>query len=174
MKNALETKTTAMTPDERAFIDRFVADYCRPHESVVAARLEAFAAARQVQFLSHGVGVFALAAGPSVPGREVQAPEEEVRFTFASDGEVDAEGAWRAELVVPPRAGPETMLSLKVVDGFGEVVDGGVFTLSGTALPLVGGRAEMPFGLFLAGIRNTEVSLRRAGEGPVGGRLLFF
>ena len=42
MKNAIETEKTAMTPDEKAFIDRFVADYCRPHETVVAARLAAF------------------------------------------------------------------------------------------------------------------------------------
>lgn len=174
MKNAIETEKTAMTPDERAFIDRFVADYCRPHETVVAARLAAFAAARQMRFLSQGSRGFALAAGVSAPKQDVQAPEEEVRFTFASDGEADAEGAWRAELVVPPKAGPETMLSLKVVDGSGEAVDGGVFTLSGAALPLAGGRAEMPFGLFLAGIKNTEVSLRRADGETVGGRLLFF
>lgn len=174
MKNAIETEKTAMTPDEKAFIDRFVADYCRPHETVVAARLAAFAAARQMRFLSQGSRGFALAAGVSAPEQGVQAPEEEVRFTFASDGEADAEGAWRAELVVPPKAGPETMLSLKVVDGSGEAVDGGVFTLSGAALPLAGGRAEMPFGLFLAGIKNTEVSLRRADGEMVGGRLLFF
>ncbi len=174
MKNAIETEKTAMTPDEKAFIDRFVADYCRPHETVVAARLAAFAAARQMRFLSQGSRGFALAAGVSAPEQGVQAPEEEVRFTFASDGEADAEGAWRAELVVPPKAGPETMLSLKVVDGSGEAVDGGVFTLSGAALPLAGGRAEMPFGLFLAGIKNTEVSLRRADGETVGGRLLFF
>ncbi len=174
MKNAIETEKTAMTPDERAFIDRFVADYCRPHETVVAARLAAFAAARQMHFLSHGAGGFALAAGVSAPKQDVQAPEEEVRFTFASDGEADAEGAWRAELVVPPKAGPETMLALKVVNGAGEAVDGGVFTLSGAALPLAGGRAEIPFGLFLAGIKNTDVSLRRAGGATVGGRLLFF
>ena len=174
MKNAIETEKTAMTPDEKAFIDRFVADYCRPHETVVAARLAAFAAERQMRFLSQGSRGFALAAGVSAPKQDVQAPEEEVRFTFASDGEADAEGAWRAELVVPPKAGPETMLSLKVVDGSGEAVDGGVFTLSGAALPLAGGRAEMPFGLFLAGIKDTEVSLRRADGETVRGRLLFF
>lgn len=175
MKNAIETEKTAMTPGERAFIDRFVADYCRPHEAVVAARLAAFASERQMRFLSRGgAGDFALAAGESAPKQEVQSPEEEVRFAFASDGEADAEGAWRAELVVPPKAGPETMLALKVVDGSGEAVDGGVFSLSGAALPLAGGRAEIPFGLFLAGIKNTDVSLRRAGGDPVGGRLLFF
>ena len=174
MKNAIETEKTAMTPDERAFIDRFVADYCRPHETVVAARLAAFAAERQMRFLSQGSRGFALAAGVSAPKQDVQAPEEEVRFTFASDGEADAEGAWRAELVVPPKAGPETMLALKVVNGAGEAVDGGVFTLSGAALPLAGGRAEIPFGLFLAGIKNTDVSLRRAGGATVGGRRLFF
>ena len=39
---------------------------------------------------------------------------------------------------------------------------------------VVDGAAEIPFGVFLAGIKDTDVSLRRPGGDTVKGRLLFF
>ena len=175
MKNANEEVGTAMTPDEAAFIERFAAAYCRPHAVVMAERLAAFAASRQMAFLCGDASGFALAAGVSAPpAGQVQAPDEEVRFSFASDGAPDAPGAWRATLVVPPKAGPETMLALTVEDADGTRCEAGVFTLSGTALPLVEGRASIPFGVFLAGIRNTAVSFRRPTGRAVPGTLAFF
>ena len=71
---------------------------------------------------------------------------------------------------MPPGATTETPLALKVR---GRDV-AGVFTLSGVKLPLVDGAAEIPFGVFLAGIKDTDVSLRRPGGDTVKGRLLFF
>ena len=72
-------------------LERFVADYCRPHAVVEAERLTAFAAARQMSFMVRNEGGFALAAGPSAPLQpEIRAPEEEVTFTFASEGAPDA------------------------------------------------------------------------------------
>ena len=177
MKNANEESRIQMTPGEEAFIARFTADYCRPHEAVMAERLAAYVAARQLSFLSGGSAAgFALAAGVSAPESvpEVRAPDEEVRFSFASDGAPDAPGAWRATLVVPPRAVPETLLALTVENAAGAREADGVFTLSGTALPLVAGRAEIPFGVFLAGIKNTSVSFRRPGGPAVPGTLAFF
>ena len=52
-----------MTAEERSFIDRFTADYCRPHRDVVAERLAAFVRARQLQLLASAGAGFALAAG---------------------------------------------------------------------------------------------------------------
>ena len=162
MKNAIDKKIE-MTADEQAFIDRFVADYCRPHRVVMAERLARFVAERQMALVSGETVDFALAAGPN----------EEVRFVFASDGESDAADAWRAELRVPPKATSETMLTIKVCDSSDRPAEG-VFSLAGCALPITGGKAEMPFGMFLAGIQNTEVGLCRPDGQPVGGRLLFF
>lgn len=165
-----------MAPDESAFIDRFVVDYCRPHAVVEAERLAAFVAARQMSFVAPAPGdAFALAAGPSAPqAADVRAPDEEVTFTFASEGAPDAPGAWKARLTVPPQAGPETMLTLSVETSAGEPYDSGVFRLSGIALPLTGGCAEIPFGMFLAGIKDTDVSFCRSGEDAVKGTLAFF
>lgn len=175
MKNANEQMMEAGARDGDAFIDRFVADYCRPHAVVAAERLAAFVAARQMAFVGGGAGEFALAAGPSAPTpADVQSPDEEVTFSFASEGAPDAPGAWKAALTVPPKAGPDTMLSLAVENAAGEPFDAGVFTLSGVALPLVGGRAEIPFGVFLAGIKDTDVSFCRSGEEAVKGTLAFF
>ena len=176
MKNAFEEKKTGMTPEEAAFIARFTADYCRPHKVVEAERLAAFVAARQMAFMAGGLSSgFALAAGPSAPiPADVQSPDEEVTFTFASEGAPDAPGAWKASLTVPPKARPETMLTLVVEDATGARCGGGVFTLSGAALPLVDGRAEIPFGMFLAGIKDTAISLRRTNGEAVRGTLAFF
>jgi len=172
MKNAIEEEKVVMTADEAAFIDRFVAEHCRPHAVVMAERLRNFVAKRQMALFAADDGpAFALAAGPAAKApAAVKAPDEPVTFVFASEGEEDAPEAWRAELSVPPGATVETPLALKVR---GRDV-AGVFTLSGMALPLVDGAAEIPFGAFLAGIKNTDVSLRRPGEDLVKGRLLFF
>ena len=96
-----------------------------------------------------------------------------MRFAFASEGELDASEAWRAELSVPPKATAETMLTIKVCDSANRPAKG-VFSLAGCALPITDGTAELPFGLFLAGIQNTEVGLCRPDGRPVAGRLLFF
>ena len=172
MKNAIEEEKVVMTADEAAFIDRFVAEHCRPHAVVMAERLRNFVAKRQMALFAADDGpAFALAAGPAakVPSG-VKAPDEPVTFVFASEGEEDEPEAWRAELAVPPGATTETPLALKVR---GRDV-AGVFTLSGVKLPLVDGAAEIPFGVFLAGIKDTDVSLRRPGGDTVKGRLLFF
>lgn len=172
MKNAIEEEKVVMTAEEAAFIDRFVAEHCRPHAVVMAERLRKFVAERQMAMFAADDGpAFALAAGPSAPApASVKAPDEQVTFVFASEGEEDAPDAWRAELCVPPGATAETPLTLKV--GGRDVA--GVFTLSGVSLPLSDGAAEIPFGMFLAGIKNTDVSLRRPGGDAVKGKLLFF
>ena len=71
---------------------------------------------------------------------------------------------------MPPGATTTTPLALKVR---GRDV-AGVFSLSGVKLPLEDGAAEIPFGVFLAGIKDTDVSLRRPGGDTVKGKLLFF
>ena len=176
MKKTIEEKIE-MTADEREFIDRFVADYCRPHHVVMAERLTAFVAERRMAFVDGAAADFALAAGPrvaSAPAAEAPvSPDEEVRFAFASDGTADDVDAWRAELRVPPKATAETMLTIVVRDSANRP-EAGVFSLAGCALPIQDGAAEMPFGLFLAGIQDTKVGLRRPGGQPVAGRLLFF
>lgn len=172
MKNAIEEEKVVMTADEAAFIDRFVAEHCRPHAAVMAERLRKFVVERQMaMFAVEDEPAFALAAGPAAKVPEaVKAPDEPVTFVFASDGDEDAPEAWRADLSVPPGATAGTPLTLRV---HGRDV-AGVFTLSGVALPLSDGAAEIPFGMFLAGIKDTDVSLRRPGGERVKGKLLFF
>ena len=147
-------------------------EHCRPHAVVMAERLGKFVAERQMALFAADDGpAFALAAGPAAKAPEaVKAPDEPVTFVFASEGEDDAPDAWRAELSVPPGATAETPLTLKVRGN--DVA--GVFKLSGVALPLADGAAEIPFGVFLAGIKDTDVSLRRPGGDQIKGRLLFF
>ncbi len=163
-----------MDAGEKAFIDRFVADYCRPHRAVLADRLAAFVASRQMALLSSENTDFALAAGVrNASAPSPVAPGEEVRFSFASEGTDRESDAWRAELRVPPNATSETMLVLTVKNAANRPEEG-LFSIAGCALPVSSGSAEIPFGLFLAGIQNTDVALRRPDGQPVAGRLLFF
>ena len=58
MKKTIEEKIE-MTAGEREFIDRFVADYCRPHHVVMAERLAAFIAERRMAFVDGAAADFA-------------------------------------------------------------------------------------------------------------------
>ena len=174
MKSVNEEDRIEMSAAEAEFIDRFVAAHCRPHAQVMAERLQRFVASRQLALFDavEDAG-FALAAGPSsrVEPSAVKAPDEPVTFVFASEGDAGTASAWRAEFTVPPGATFDTPVPLKVA---GRELDDGVFTLSGCAVPLVDGGAEIPFGLFLAGIKDTDVTLCRKNGATVAGRLLFF
>lgn len=169
--NTTSFEKIEQTADEKCFIDRFASEFCRPHADVLRARVEAYRNAHLHNLVTQFSGDFALAAGASAPKlEEVCSPDEEVVFTFASDGAPDAPGAWKANLRVPPKAGAETMLTLELEDG-----SDGLFKLSGTTLPVVAGRAQLPFGIFLAGIKDAEISFKRANAAqPVTGTLAFF
>ena len=168
MKNEFDGEKIPMTAAETAFIEKFTRNYCRPHAEVMRERLAAFVAQRRRRiFEDSGRGGYALAAGPAeVLPSSVKAPEEEVNFVFAS--EEDIAGAWRAEVKIPSGATVDTQLSIKVEQGKGGKAEG-IFKVAGCALPLTDGKAEMPFGMFLAGIKDTEVDLN-----GVEGRLKFF
>ena len=163
------------TPAEDAFIAKFTAEHCRPAQTA-AERLQAFVAARRLAFVSAPVE-YALAAAPAGAAAvesDAVTPDEEVRFVFAADEKAGCAGFWRAELTIPPQARPETMVGICVTGADRRPVGGGTLKMAGCALPLEEGRTEMPFSLFLDGIRDTDVSLARPGADPVAGRLLFF
>lgn len=170
MANVLEHAASGMTADEKAFIAAFTANYCRPHAAVVAERLAAFVDAWRRRLLAQDETDFLLAAGPAAPSAtasaDVRAPDETVTFTFASD---DATMPWQAVLTVPPGATAETMLAIAVTP-----FDTGILRLAGCRLPIVDGAAEMPFGLFLAGIKDVDVTFTRADGTSTAGRLQFF
>ena len=166
----------AMTPEETAFIDAFVGKHCVPHERVVARRLEAWCERMQQAIVSAPVQ-WRLAAADGVlpplrPAESPEAPDEEVRFVFASESERPGK-AWRAELTVPPKATVGTMLELGVT-GLGiDAVPEGVFSLAGCKIPLQDGKGGILFDLFLGGIRNAEVALVRPDGSVERGRLMF-
>lgn len=171
--NDFERDQLGLTADEAAFIERFTASRCRPHGVVMAERLRAFVARRMEELVEADADGFELAAATAdSPARpeKIESPDEEVVFTFASDAPND----WRARLAIPPRATAETVLTVCVTGADGAPVDEGTLRLAGCLLPLTDGAAQMPFGLFLGGIQDVDVSLRRPDGAPVPGRLTFF
>ena len=160
------------TTEEDAFIADFISRNCRRLSA--AERVQAFVNSRKMSFVSAHER-YLLAAAPASGGGSAEAvpcsPDEEIHFVFAGGGEADY---WRAELAIPPSAGPETMLNV-CVTGRGNVPAGqGTLRLAGCLLPLSDGTTALPFSLFLDGLRDTDVSFARVGGKPVAGRLLFF
>lgn len=167
-------KTIEMTMEERDFIARFTAKHCRPHSAVMSERLDSFVNRRQLEMLTAGPAIDILAAGsrdasPVPSENEVRSPKEPVRFVFCANDE-----SWRAEIVVPPQADVTTDVIVIVSNRKGETFDEGVFEVAGQTLQLNSGKANLPFGLFLAGIRKSEVVFTPPGGDPVSGSLMFF
>lgn len=165
-----------MTPDETAFIDAFVNEHCISHERIIARRLDDWCERMQQAILAAPVQFRLAAAGgvlpPLRPTAAPESPEETVRFVFASLSERPGK-AWRAELTVPPKATVGTMLPIKV-SGLGiDAVPEGVFSLAGCQIPLQDGEGGILFDLFLNGIRNACVSLRRPDGTVEDGKLMF-
>jgi len=165
-----------MTPSERDFIERFTSERCRSAQAETE-RINAFVAARRLSFVRRPVE-YSMAAAPAAGATSTEATSsglnEEVRFVFAAEGYAGDAEFWRAELTIPPNAAPETMLSVRVTGCDRMAVPDGTLRLAGCMLPLTDGCAALPFSLFLDGIRDTDVSLRRPDAEPVAGRLLFF
>jgi len=165
-----------MTPAETAFIDAFVGAHCVPHEQVVARRLEVWCARAQQAILAAPTQWRLAATGGVLPQLKPttspESPEETVRFVFASLSERPGR-AWRAELTIPPKATVGTMLPVRV-SGLGiDAVPEGVLSLAGCQIPLQGGEGAILFDIFLNGIRNARVSLRRPDGTAEDGRLMF-
>lgn len=171
-----ECEKIVMTPAETVFIDAFVTEHCRPHEQVIARRLDDWCERMQQAIVSAPVQWRLAAAGgvlpPLRPAETPESPEETVRFVFASHSERPGK-AWRAELTVPPKATVGTMLSIRV-SGLGiDAVPEGVLSLAGCQIPLQNGEGGILFDLFLNGIRNAVVSLRRPDGTEEDGKLMF-
>ena len=165
-----------MTSAEKDFIERFTSERCRSAQAEIA-RINSFVAARRLSFVTRPVE-YSMAAAPAAATTSAEAMpsglDEEVRFVFAAEGSAGEAEFWRAELTIPPNAAPETMLPVRVTGYDRMAVADGTLRLAGCALPLTDGCASLPFSLFLDGIRDTNVSLRRPDAEPVAGRLLFF
>ena len=76
--------------------------------------------------------------------------------------------------MVPPNSKVGTLLSIFVYGKDGIPAEEGVLRLAGCAIPVSGGRGEIPFELFVGGVRDSEVSFARKGDAPVPGTLCFF
>lgn len=164
-----------MTPAEAEFIRRWTAKYCVSRENM-RERLEKWLTERQKAMFEESEGEMRLAAaarGAQAKPQAIKTPDETVTFVFSSLDGTDDAGKWRAEITVPPMTSIDSSLSVTVCDCAGERVEEGVLRLAGISLPLKRGAAEMPFGLFLAGIRDTDVHLTRNGA-QVKGALAFF
>ena len=157
-----------LTEAELKAIERVVDKYCRKNESL-KDRFRLFIKQRRVQILEE-VNEYRLAAARrGRPRSEEKAAEaqEDLTFVFEADRPQGEMAPWRAELLIPAAATAETMLPIKINAE-------GIFKLAGIALPIVNGQAELPLGVFLAGMREPKVELTTPEGKVLTGGLVFF
>lgn len=164
---------STVTADEAQIIARFAEETCRA-PATLETRLANFVADCQARILGTVDGYRLAAARRGASADEAAEPSarEPVRFVFVSDEEDETGILWRAELVVPGEAGAETLLDVDVRlrDGAAE----GSFRLAGVILPLQAGKAQLPFGLFLSGLKDSNVELISPKGQSSKGHLIFF
>lgn len=172
---------TVPTDDERRTIRRVVSERSGAARTCSWDRLRAFVAAR-LERISGGLDDFALAAArngvaPSAEGDTAADAGEPVMFVFVSEASEDpAERrfAWRAEMILPPDAAVGAMLPIHIHDRTGEPVAEGSFKVAGVILPVLNGCAEIPYGMFLSGLRDASVELVTTEGGRSPGTLALF
>lgn len=103
----------------------------------------------------------------------MKSPDKELAMTFRSIPTAKKADGWEVLLVFPPDAGAETRLRLQATDGAGVPVGAGVFEFMGQKVRIDGGRGEMSYPDFIAGIHEKAVWLMRPGMMPVPGGLTF-
>ena len=164
----------SLTDAERGTISAFVKSRCKARGAVLE-RLDAFLAARQTSFFTSGRTEWRMAAASAEGVEADKEHREDVRFVFVSDDGTPSESSWRAELSVPGEADGSAPLGLSVFGAGGAPAGEGLFMLAGATLVVDGkGRATIPYDLFLAGIRNSNVAYQRSGGAAVSGSLVFF
>lgn len=162
------------TDEEARVIDRFTKETCRAPETL-KLRLTDFVTARQADILG-AVDGYRLAAArrdACAPDAAKDVPKEPIRFVFVSDETENERFLWRAELVVPGGATAETLLDVSVQLRDGRAAEG-LFKLAGVVLPLQAGKASLPFGLFLLGLKDSNVELVSPEGQSRKGHLVFF
>lgn len=165
---------STVTDEEARVIDRFTKETCRAPETL-KLRLTDFVTARQADIL-RTVDAYRLAAARRdvcAPDVANGAPKEPIRFVFVSDETENERFLWRAELVVPGGATAETLLDVSVQLRDGRAAEG-LFKLAGVVLPLQAGKASLPFGLFLLGLKDSNVELVSPEGQSRKGHLVFF
>lgn len=165
---------STVTDEEARVIDRFTKETCRAPETL-KLRLTDFVTARQADILGAVDGYRLAAARRDACALDVakDVPKEPIRFVFVSDETENERFLWRAELVVPGGATAETLLDVSVQLRDGRAAEG-LFKLAGVVLPLQAGKASLPFGLFLLGLKDSNVELVSPEGQSRKGHLVFF
>lgn len=101
------------------------------------------------------------------------APDRDVTITFVSVPCKTKADGWRVKITFPANAGAEDKLLLECFDGTEVPLDEGTFDFAGRRTAFKGGRADMRYADFIAGMRDTAVWFARPGDQHIPGYLTF-
>lgn len=99
--------------------------------------------------------------------------DKSIAFTFASHPTKNPVERWKAVLSFPPDAGPESVLTISLIDGNGNPVEEGVFEFAGRKLRVSAGSTELTYADFIRGKHETALWVYRPGMPPIPGGLTF-
>lgn len=99
--------------------------------------------------------------------------DKTISVTYHSHQTKKLEMRWRAVLVFPPGAQPDTILAITVTDGTGAPVESGTLKLAGHQIKIANGAGTLSYRDFVAGKHEKALWLHRKGMLPVPGALTF-
>ena len=140
---------------ERKAIEDFVGSHCRRYDPF--SKLRIWVAEHPASAFGQARGSWRLAAGtmsdkPPVVG-------ESLDLVYVSDISSDATREWRAELSLPATVSSDTMLMINVIGPKGVVVESGTLIICNQQIEITHGCARMSYQSFVAGLRDSCVTL---------------
>jgi len=99
--------------------------------------------------------------------------DKSIAFTFASHPTKNPLERWKAVLSFPPGAGPDSELSIAMVDGDGNPVAEAIFEFAGMKLPIRNGEVRLTYADFIRGKHEVPLWVHRPGMPPIPGGLTF-
>lgn len=105
--------------------------------------------------------------------RPKAADSETVLLTYVSCSRRTSEMAWRAFLSLPASPSDKTRMELAVMNGDGRPAEG-VFVVAGVRVMLSGGRGEIAYPSFVAGLKDPNVSFELPDGTSSPGTLVLF
>jgi len=140
---------------ERKTIEDFVGSNCRRYDPF--SKLRTWVAEHPASVFGQARGSWRLVAGKISDKSSVV--EESLDLVYVSDSSSDATREWRAELSLPTTVSGDTMLTINVIGPKGVEVESGTLIICSQRIEITHGCGHMSYQSFVAGLRDSCVTL---------------
>ena len=142
---------------ERKTIEDFVGSHCRRYDPF--SKLRTWVAEHPASAFGQVRGYWRLVAGTGTDSNKPVVVGESLDLVYVSDFSSDATREWRAELSLPATVYSDTMLTINVVGPKGVEVESGMLIICSQRIEITHGCGHMSYQSFVAGLRDSVVTL---------------